>query len=162
METEEKIRLLMSEAVSDREGVGPLADLASGLRAREPLDPINIRSLADRGFGKTRLFRILLTNVCAFSCDYCPMRAGREIPRHALAPSTLADVFLDTFPFNGGATASDALSMGVPVVTCSGDAFAARMAGSLLHAIGLPGLVTDSLEAYEALAAQQDPLEATA
>jgi len=94
METEEKIRLLMSQAVSDREGVGPLADLASGLRAREPLDPINIRSLADRGFGKTRLFRILLTNVCAFSCDYCPMRAGREIPRHALAPSTLADVFL--------------------------------------------------------------------
>ena len=94
METEEKIRLLMSQAVSDREGIGPLADLASGLRAREPLDPINIRSLADRGFGKTRLFRILLTNVCAFSCDYCPMRAGREIPRHALAPSRLADVFL--------------------------------------------------------------------
>ena len=97
METEEKIRLLMSQALSDREGNGPLTDLATRLRARQPLDPINIRSFADRGFGKTLLFRILLTNACAFSCDYCPMRAGREIPRHALSPSTLADVFLTAY-----------------------------------------------------------------
>jgi len=97
METEEKIRLLMSQALSDREGNGPLTDLATRLRARQPLDPINIRSFADRGFGKTLLFRILLTNGCAFSCVYCPMRAGREIPRHALSPSTLADVFLTAY-----------------------------------------------------------------
>jgi predicted DNA-binding helix-hairpin-helix protein len=94
VDTEGKVRLLMSQALSDREGDGPLADLAAGFRAREPLDPINIRSFADRGYGPTRLFRILLTNACAFSCDYCPMRAGRAIPRHALAPDTLADVFL--------------------------------------------------------------------
>jgi predicted DNA-binding helix-hairpin-helix protein len=94
MDTEEKIRLLMSQALSDREGNGPLRDLTEGRRARQPLDPINIRSLADRGFGRTRLFRILLTNACAFSCAYCPMRAGRDIPRHALTPDALADAFL--------------------------------------------------------------------
>jgi predicted DNA-binding helix-hairpin-helix protein len=94
METEEKIRLLTSQALSDREGSGPPADLAAGFRARVPLDPINIRSLPDRGFGRTRLFRILLTNACAFSCDYCPMRAGRAIPRHSLGPDALAEVFL--------------------------------------------------------------------
>jgi predicted DNA-binding helix-hairpin-helix protein len=94
METDEKIRLLTSQALTDREGTGPLADLAAGLRARVPLDPINIRSLPDRGFGPTRLFRILLTNACTFSCDYCPMRAGRAIPRHSLGPDALAQVFL--------------------------------------------------------------------
>jgi predicted DNA-binding helix-hairpin-helix protein len=97
VETDEKIRLLMSQALSDREGDGPLGDLAVGWRARVPLDPINIRSFADRGYGPTRLFRILITNACSFSCDYCPMRAGREIPRHALAPSSLAEAFLTAY-----------------------------------------------------------------
>jgi predicted O-linked N-acetylglucosamine transferase (SPINDLY family) len=72
-------------------------------------------------------------------------------PRH-LARLRLADLCLDTYPFNGGTTASDALWAGVPVVTCAGRSFAARMAGSLLHAVGLPGLVTQSLEEYEQLA----------
>ena len=71
-----------------------------------------------------------------------------------LARLAQANLFLDTVPFNGGATASDALSAGVPVLTCAGDAFAARMAASLLHAIGLPELVTTSLADYEALAAR--------
>jgi predicted DNA-binding helix-hairpin-helix protein len=97
VETDEKIRLLTSQALTDREGSGPLADLAAGRRTRVPLDPINIRSLPDRGFGRTRLFRILLTNACAFSCDYCPMRAGREIPRHSLGPDALAQVFLTAY-----------------------------------------------------------------
>lgn len=97
METDEKIRVLMEQALSDREGEGPLSDLAAGWRARMPLDPINIRSFADRGFGPTRLFRILLTNACSFSCDYCPMRAGRGIPRHALSPVSLADAFLTAY-----------------------------------------------------------------
>jgi predicted O-linked N-acetylglucosamine transferase (SPINDLY family) len=69
-----------------------------------------------------------------------------------LARLRLADVFLDTHPFNGGATASDALWAGVPVVTLAGEALASRMAGSLLHALGLPGLVATSLDDYEALA----------
>jgi predicted O-linked N-acetylglucosamine transferase (SPINDLY family) len=69
-----------------------------------------------------------------------------------LARLQLADVFLDTLPFNAGTTASDALWAGVPVLTRSGEAFAARMAGSLLHAIGMPELITNTPEAYVALA----------
>jgi predicted O-linked N-acetylglucosamine transferase (SPINDLY family) len=69
-----------------------------------------------------------------------------------LARYRAADLFLDTLPFNGGTTASDALWAGLPVLTCTGDAFAARMAGSLLNAIALPELITDSLAEYEALA----------
>jgi predicted O-linked N-acetylglucosamine transferase (SPINDLY family) len=70
----------------------------------------------------------------------------------------LADLFLDTAPFNAGATASDALWAGLPLITCAGEAFAGRMAGSLLHAVGLPQLVTASLEDYErtALALARD------
>ncbi|UCV17964.1 tetratricopeptide repeat protein [Ferribacterium limneticum] len=69
-----------------------------------------------------------------------------------LARLQLADLFLDTLPFNAGTTASDALWAGVPVLTCAGRAFSARMAGSLLRALGLPELITGSLAAYEARA----------
>ncbi len=61
----------------------------------------------------------------------------------------LADLFLDTVPYNAGTTASDALRVGVPVLTCSGQSFAARMAGSLLRTVGLPDLITYKLEDYE-------------
>ncbi|GAB6141657.1 hypothetical protein JCM14076_23860 [Methylosoma difficile] len=77
----------------------------------------------------------------------------QKVPyQHYLANYPLADLFLDTLPFNGGTTVSDALWMGVPVLTCSGQAFAARMAGSLLRALGLPELVTDNLADYQATA----------
>jgi predicted O-linked N-acetylglucosamine transferase (SPINDLY family) len=69
-----------------------------------------------------------------------------------LARYRVADLFLDTLPYNAGTTASDALWAGLPVLTCSGRSLAARVAGSLLHALGLPELVTDSLPAYEAQA----------
>ena len=71
----------------------------------------------------------------------------------------VADLFLDTLPFNAGTTASDALWSGLPVLTCAGEAFASRMAASLLHAVGLPELVTETLEAYEreAVALGRDP-----
>jgi predicted O-linked N-acetylglucosamine transferase (SPINDLY family) len=75
--------------------------------------------------------------------------APRIQPEDYLARFQLADLFLDTIPFNGGATASDALWAGLPLLTCSGQTFASRMAGSLLHAIGLPELITDSLADYE-------------
>jgi protein O-GlcNAc transferase len=65
-----------------------------------------------------------------------------------------ADLFLDTIPYNAGATANDALWVGLPVLTCSGDSYVGRMAGSMLHAIGLPELVTNSLAEYEARALQ--------
>jgi protein O-GlcNAc transferase len=66
-----------------------------------------------------------------------------------LARLRLADLFLDSLPFNAGATASDALWAAVPLLTCSADAFAARMGGSLLRALGLPELITTSTTGYE-------------
>ena len=73
------------------------------------------------------------------------------LPAH-LARHALADLFLDTFPYNAHTTANDALFAGLPLVTCAGATFASRVAGSQLHALGLPELVTHSLEAYEDLA----------
>jgi protein O-GlcNAc transferase len=69
-----------------------------------------------------------------------------------LARYVHADLVLDTLPFNGGTTVSDALSMGVPVLACAGDSFAARMASSLLSSLGLVELVTHSMAQYEATA----------
>jgi predicted O-linked N-acetylglucosamine transferase (SPINDLY family) len=69
-----------------------------------------------------------------------------------LARHRLADLFLDTFPVNAHTTASDALWAGLPVLTCAGATYAGRVAGSLLHAVGLPELITHSLGDYEALA----------
>ena len=69
-----------------------------------------------------------------------------------LARHRVADLFIDTLPYNAHITASNALWVGLPVLTCTGRSFAARVAGSLLHAIGLPELVTGSLPEYEALA----------
>ena len=66
-----------------------------------------------------------------------------------LARLPSADLFLDTLPFNAGATAGDALWASVPVLTCTGDAFASRMAGSLLRSFGISELVASSLEQYE-------------
>ena len=73
------------------------------------------------------------------------------LPEH-LARHRVADLFLDTLHYNAHTTASDALWAGLPVLTCAGNTFAARVAASLLRAAGLPELVTDSPAAYEALA----------
>ena len=77
-----------------------------------------------------------------------------RVPSHSehLARYRLADLFLDTLPYNAATTASDALWAGLPLLTCSGESYAARMAGSLLHAVGLPELVTTSLRDYESMA----------
>jgi protein O-GlcNAc transferase len=64
----------------------------------------------------------------------------------------LADLFVDTKNYNAHTTACEALMMGVPVVTCTGETFSGRVAASLLNAVGLPELVTDNLRDYEALA----------
>jgi len=74
-----------------------------------------------------------------------------ELDAH-LARQRQADLFLDSFPYNAHTTASDALWAGLPLVTCMGDTFASRVAGSLLYAAGLPELVTHNLQNYEALA----------
>jgi predicted O-linked N-acetylglucosamine transferase (SPINDLY family) len=73
-------------------------------------------------------------------------------PDEYLARYKLCDLFLDTFPYNAGTTASDALWAGLPVLTMMGESFASRMAASLLNAIDLPELITRSQEQYEALA----------
>jgi predicted O-linked N-acetylglucosamine transferase (SPINDLY family) len=69
-----------------------------------------------------------------------------------LARQRLADLFLDTFPYNAHSTAADALWAGLPLLTCRGNAFQARVAASLLEILDLPELVTTSLAEYEARA----------
>jgi len=69
-----------------------------------------------------------------------------------LARHRVADLFLDTLPYNAHTTASDALWAGLPVLTCIGESFASRVAPSLLNAIRLPELITSSQEEYEAVA----------
>jgi protein O-GlcNAc transferase len=102
---------------------------------------------------------VVLQNLCAYT-EARGISAQRLVfaPRlpyaQHLGRLALADLFLDTLPFNAGTTASDALWAGLPVLTCSGDAFAARMAGSLLNTLGLPELVTHSLPEYEQRALQ--------
>jgi predicted O-linked N-acetylglucosamine transferase (SPINDLY family) len=78
-----------------------------------------------------------------------------------LARIRVADLFLDTLPYNAHTTASEALWVGLPVLTCAGETFASRVAGSLLKAIGVPELITNSLEDYEAkaLSLAQNPSE---
>ena len=78
---------------------------------------------------------------------------GKRLPMlDYLARYRVADLFLDTLPYNAGTTASDALRMGLPVLTCQGHSFASRVAASLLNAVNLPELITTSQEQYESLA----------
>jgi len=77
---------------------------------------------------------------------------GRIPAEEYLARYQTCNLFLDTFPYNAGTTASDALWAGLPVLTLIGQSFASRVAASLLNAIGLPELITNTQEEYEALA----------
>ncbi|MGZ4991290.1 MAG: O-linked N-acetylglucosamine transferase family protein [Methylobacter sp.] len=90
--------------------------------------------------------------------------AGRVSPSAYLARYQVADLFLDTIPFNAGTTASDALWAGLPLLTCAGRTFSSRMAGSLLMAVDLPQLITYDLQEYEDkavyLAGQPDQIAA--
>ena len=80
---------------------------------------------------------------------------GERLPRDDyLARYRAADLFLDTLPYNAGTTASDALWAGLPVLTLAGDTFAGRAAASLLHANGLPELVTATPAAFVAAAVE--------
>lgn len=87
--------------------------------------------------------------------------AGRVLPHDYLARYAVADLFLDTFPFNAGTTANDALWMGLPLLTYTGQSFASRMAGALLTAAKLPELITYNLQDYEekAVALANQPAE---
>ncbi|MGA7965355.1 MAG: hypothetical protein WCB49_05645, partial [Gammaproteobacteria bacterium] len=74
-----------------------------------------------------------------------------DAPEH-LARHRLADLFLDTLPYNAHTTASDALWAGLPLLTCLGSTFPGRVAASLLQAAGVPELIAPSLDAYQACA----------
>jgi predicted O-linked N-acetylglucosamine transferase (SPINDLY family) len=76
--------------------------------------------------------------------------APRTDPATHLARHGLADLFLDTLPYNAHTTASDALWAGLPLLTCTGSTFASRVAASILTAAGVPELITHSTSEYEA------------
>lgn len=101
-----------------------------------PLAPLNLKKEAgQRGVSPDRLV----------------FAKRLALPEH-LARHRLADLFLDTLPYNAHTTASDALWAGLPVLTCAGEAFASRVAASLLNAIHLSELITSTQEQYESLA----------
>ena len=83
------------------------------------------------------------------SCSRRFASTAEHLARHASA-----DLFLDTLPYNAHTTANDALLVGLPLLTCPGETFASRVAGSHLRAIGLPELVAPDLAEYEALAVE--------
>jgi protein O-GlcNAc transferase len=86
---------------------------------------------------------------------------GERMPRDEhLARHRLADLFLDTLPYNAHTTASDALWAGLPVLTCIGNSFAARVAASLLTALDMKELIVDDKQKYEELAVSlaKDPI----
>jgi predicted O-linked N-acetylglucosamine transferase (SPINDLY family) len=80
--------------------------------------------------------------------------AQRLPPAEHLARHRLADLFLDTLPYNAHTTASDALWAGLPVLTQRGTTFPGRVGASLLQAVGLPELIAESTAAYETLAVE--------
>ncbi len=78
---------------------------------------------------------------------------ARRVPlSDHLARQRLADLFLDTLPYNAHTTATDALWAGLPVLTCPGETFAGRVGASLLNAIHLPELITTTMDAYQQMA----------
>ena len=80
---------------------------------------------------------------------------GGRLPRpEYLARYRAADLFLDTTPYNAGTTASDALRMGLPVLTCIGKSYSARMGASILSSLNLPELITTTSKEYETLAVE--------
>jgi predicted O-linked N-acetylglucosamine transferase (SPINDLY family) len=85
--------------------------------------------------------------------------ASRCDPQQYFARLGIVDLFLDTFPYNAGTVASDALRMGLPIITLAGRAFASRMAASLLTAVGTTDGIATTLEAYveKAVALATDP-----
>ena len=119
---------------------------------------MNILSKTDHSFlwllsGAESIRKNLQQEAIKFGIDPARLIFAERLPQSEyLARYQLADLFLDTLPFNAGTTASDALWSGLPVLTQIGQSFAGRMAASLLNAIELPELITHTQAEYEALA----------
>ncbi len=92
-------------------------------------------------------------SLCGVSVERIIFAKEVELPTH-LARHALADLFLDTLPFNAHATASDALWGKLPVLTCSGKSFAGRVCSSLLHSLDLPDLIAKDILDYEDMAVE--------
>jgi predicted O-linked N-acetylglucosamine transferase (SPINDLY family) len=105
--------------------------------------------LADNPMAKDNLIK----EAFARGIDSCRLVFAERLPiSEHLARHHLADLFLDTLPYNAHTTCSDALWAGLPVLTLMGHTFPGRVSSSLLSAIGLSELVTHTLGEYEALA----------
>jgi protein O-GlcNAc transferase len=102
--------------------------------------------LCDDEVARTNLLQSAACNGVAASKLVFARRLGHS---EHLARHRLADLFLDTFPYNAHTTASDALWMGLPVLTVCGLSFASRVAASLLSVAGLNELVMSDLDSYE-------------
>jgi predicted O-linked N-acetylglucosamine transferase (SPINDLY family) len=107
--------------------------------------------LADNEWTRANMLRVAAEHGVA---EQRLIFAPRVTPAEYIARFALADLVLDTFPFNAGTTASDCLWAGAPILTRSGRSYISRMAGSLLTHVGLPDLITESLEEYEKRAVQ--------
>jgi predicted O-linked N-acetylglucosamine transferase (SPINDLY family) len=117
--------------------VGAIDDSVLWLAEGDPSTVAHLRQEAEqRGISAKRLVFAPRTQ-----------RLAEHLARHRQA-----DLFLDTMPFNAHATASDALWAGLPIITCLGSTYAARVTASLLKAVGLDELITGTLQDYEALA----------
>jgi len=88
---EQKLELLMSLAVDDREGLPPRLQHTNEVGA---LRPLNIRQLRPGPGRRVSLLRILMTNACSYNCHYCPMRRDRPMPRTLLKPEELVRIFM--------------------------------------------------------------------
>jgi len=124
---------------------------ASWMRVLAQVENSVLWLLADNEWAKANMLKVAAEHgVAAERLIFAP----RVAPPDYLARFQLADLFLDTFPYNAGTTASDCLWMGTPILTRAGRSYISRMAGSLLTAVGLPDLITFSLPEYEQRAVQ--------
>ncbi|RQO58828.1 acetylglucosamine transferase [Paucibacter sp. KBW04] len=124
---------------------------ASWMRVLAQVDKSVLWLLADNEWAKANMLKMAAAQgVAAERLIFAP----RVAPPDYLARFQLADLFLDTFPYNAGTTASDCLWAGLPILTRAGRSYISRMAGSLLNAVGLPDLITFSLAEYEQRAVQ--------
>jgi predicted O-linked N-acetylglucosamine transferase (SPINDLY family) len=95
----------------------------------------------------------LINEIIAREIEPSRLVFAKRLPREEyLAQFRVVDLFLDTLPYNAATTSSDALRMGLPVLTCMGESFASRIAASVISSVNVPELITTSEEEYESLA----------
>ncbi|MGH8054790.1 MAG: hypothetical protein ACREP4_12815 [Stenotrophomonas sp.] len=166
IDDEERRRLI--EAADHFTGISRMDDVEAAQRIRDDQIDILIDLTGYTAHARLGICALRPTPVIASWIGYIGTLGGgaagrlhhakRQTPnakRQSLADHrariALTDIALDTFPYNSGATASDVLRAGVPLVTCMGETFVSRMAGSLLHTLGMDELCTSSRPDYVSL-----------